>query len=52
MDVFGQTRHFISPFIQYASWNLSKNARRYIKYENIHCILKKLWIGFKQIMPV
>ena len=36
MDVFGQIRHFISLFIQYA---------------NIHYILKKLRIGFKQILP-
>ena len=51
MDVFGQIRHFIPLFIQYASWNPSKNVS-YLKNKNIHYILKKLWICFKQILPV
>ena len=44
MDVFGQIRHFISLFIHNASWNPSKNLC-YLKHDNIHYILKKLWIG-------
>ena len=32
MDVFGQIRHFISLFIQYASWNPSKNVS-YLKHK-------------------
>ena len=51
MDVFGQIRHFISLFIQYGSWNPSKNVN-YLKQNNIHYILKQLWKGFKQILPV
>ena len=47
MDVFGQIHRFISLFIQYASWNLSKNVS-YLKHNNIYYILKKLWIGIKQ----
>ena len=33
MDVFGQIRHFISLFIQYGSWNPSKNVS-YLKQNN------------------
>ena len=51
MDVFGQIRNIISLFIQYASWNPSKNVS-YLKHNNTHYILKKLRIGFKQIVPV
>ena len=39
MDVFGQIRHFISLFRQYASWNISKNVS-YLKHNNINYILK------------
>ena len=51
MDVFGQIHRFISLFIQYACWNPSKNVS-YLKHNNIHYILKKIWIGFKEILPV
>ena len=51
MDVFGQIRHLISLFIQYSSWNPFKNVS-YLKHNNIHYILKKIWTGFKQILPV
>ena len=51
MDVFGQIRHFISLFIQYSSWNPSKNVS-YLKHNNIHYILKKIWKVFEQILPV
>ena len=46
MDVFGQIRHFISLFIQYASWNPSKNVISF-KHNNVDYILEKLWISFK-----
>ena len=51
MDVFGQIHRFISLFIQCASWNSSKNVS-FLKHNNIHYILKKLWIGIEQILPV
>ena len=51
MDIFGQIHHFILLFIQYGSWNPSKNVS-YLKNDNIHYILKNLWIGFNQILPV
>ena len=38
MDVFGQIRHFISLFIQYASWNPSKIVS-YLKHNDIHYII-------------
>ena len=47
-----QIRHFISLFIQYASWNPSKNVSYLNNNNNIHHILKQIWIGFKQILPV
>ena len=51
MDVFDQICHFILLFIYYTSWNTSKSVS-YLKHNNIHYILKKLWISFKQILPV
>ena len=48
---FSQIQHFISLFIQYASWNPSKTIICF-KHNNIHHIWKKLWIGFNEILPI